>query len=107
MKSTLMSIIAGGVLVAACIAVPTESAVAKTGDSDVTPDASLSWSTCADAAGVQCAAVRVPVDWGQPGGDQLDLRVGRIPATDPKARIGSLLLLPGGPGEPGVSEGLK
>lgn len=50
MNSKLMSIIASGELVAARIAVPTESAVAKTGGSAVTTAASLPWNTCAPAA---------------------------------------------------------
>ncbi len=66
MISKLMSIIAGGALVAAYIVAPTESAVAKTGGSDVTTAASLPWNTCANAAGVQCATVRVPVDGSHP-----------------------------------------
>ncbi|MGW6454965.1 alpha/beta fold hydrolase [Streptomyces sp. NPDC055078] len=56
------------------------------------------WAPC-DAqslAGVQCSTVRVPVDRADPRGEQIDLRLGRFPATGQSE--GSLLLIPGGPG---------
>ena len=59
----------------------------------------LQWSVCGDR--MQCAQVTVPVDWGTPDGDTLQLAVLRVQATG--TRIGSLLTNPGGPGEGGVA----
>jgi pimeloyl-ACP methyl ester carboxylesterase len=58
------------------------------------------WEPCTDQEDLECATLAVPLDWAEPDGDTIDLRVGRL-ATDGD-RIGSLLFNPGGPGEPGV-----
>ncbi|RJL33204.1 alpha/beta fold hydrolase [Bailinhaonella thermotolerans] len=63
------------------------------------------WETCAGPglpADMRCATVRVPVDWARPGGPAIDLRVARLAATGP--RIGSVLLVPGGPGKSSVQD---
>jgi pimeloyl-ACP methyl ester carboxylesterase len=57
-----------------------------------------SWSPCGDAAGVQCATVRVPLDYDRPQGRTISLHVARSAATDPAHRIGSLFFNFGGPG---------
>lgn len=54
----------------------------------------LDWSGC--GGGVQCGWLTVPVDWAQPAGETLRLRVGRVKAGGD--RIGSLVFNPGGPG---------
>jgi pimeloyl-ACP methyl ester carboxylesterase len=59
----------------------------------------LSWSNCDD--GMQCATATAPQDWSDPGGESIDLALVRQPATS-SARIGSLLVNPGGPGGSGV-----
>jgi pimeloyl-ACP methyl ester carboxylesterase len=46
--------------------------------------------------------LRVPLDYTDPGGAALSIAVDRLPASDPKARIGSLVINPGGPGASGV-----
>jgi pimeloyl-ACP methyl ester carboxylesterase len=56
---------------------------------------SIEWHECAD---LQCAKVRVPLDWDRPDGRQIELEVIRRPATRPGRRIGSLFINPGGPG---------
>jgi pimeloyl-ACP methyl ester carboxylesterase len=55
----------------------------------------IDWRDCAD---LQCANVRVPLDWDRPGGRQITLAVIRHPASRPEKRIGSLFINPGGPG---------
>jgi hypothetical protein len=40
----------------------------------------------------------LPVDYANPDGAKIALRLGRAPALDPAKRKGVLLLLPGGPG---------
>ena len=44
----------------------------------------------------------MPLDYGDPGGTQIDIAVIRLPAAQPADRIGSLVLNPGGPGGSGV-----
>src|SRR4029450_8011830 len=61
---------------------------------------SVSWSPCRD--GFQCATVRVPLDYDQPGGAKIGLSVIPLPAGAPKQRIGSIFVNPGGPGGSGV-----
>ncbi|MEU0688125.1 alpha/beta hydrolase [Streptomyces uncialis] len=92
--------VAGGVamvLVAGLAAVPAVHA---------SPSAAgaLRWAPCGDPAkpGAECATLTVPVDWARPDGPRLDLAVARRQATDPGARVGSMVFGPGGPGDSGV-----
>ena len=73
------------------------------------PRPTLAWSQCADDnpdlavdPAVQCATLRLPVDWARPHGAAFDLAVARRPARDPAARVGALVFGPGGPGDSGV-----
>ncbi|MEV8535819.1 alpha/beta fold hydrolase [Streptomyces sp. NPDC051211] len=50
----------------------------------------------------ECAVVKVPLDYSRPDGKTIDIAVNRLPASDKKQRIGSLLTNPGGPGSPGL-----
>lgn len=60
----------------------------------------MRWTPCAVATNGECATLTVPLDWSEPSGRTTDLALGRIPATG--ARIGSLLVNPGGPGGSGL-----
>lgn len=62
----------------------------------------LLWRPCAEDVTAQCATLRLPVDWSRPHGPAFDLAVSRRPATDASKRVGSLLVVPGGPGGSGV-----
>ncbi|MFJ1901497.1 alpha/beta fold hydrolase [Streptomyces sp. NPDC088115] len=66
--------------------------------------AALRWAPCDDAAnpGAECATLSVPVDWDRPDGPELGLAVARRKATEPGARVGSMVFGPGGPGDSGV-----
>jgi pimeloyl-ACP methyl ester carboxylesterase len=55
---------------------------------------------CRGAPGFTCATLRVPRDGGAPGGDQLHLRVAVEDVR--RAPRGVLVVLSGGPGQPGV-----
>ena len=57
------------------------------------------WSDC--GRGFQCATVTVPLDYAT-GTGRMMLSLVRLPAKDRDARIGSLLVNPGGPGASGV-----
>ncbi|MBL1074404.1 alpha/beta fold hydrolase [Nocardia sp. 2] len=67
----------------------------------------VKWGSCAEFAdgalpsGAQCTRVTVPVDYSKPDGDTAHIAISRIKATGD--RIGSLLVNPGGPGQPGLS----
>ncbi|MGW9432248.1 alpha/beta hydrolase [Streptomyces decoyicus] len=60
---------------------------------DVTPKA---------VPGAECGWVKVPVDYADPDGRTVELRVSRVRAKDPSRRLGSLIFNPGGPGEGGA-----
>lgn len=59
----------------------------------------IAWSDC--GGGFQCGTLQVPLDYKNPQGRKVGLSVLRKQWTGPATRIGSLLLNPGGPGEPG------
>lgn len=58
----------------------------------------LAWSECAEAE--ECATLRVPIDYADPSGGDIELALARYRGSD--ERIGSLVLNPGGPGSSGV-----
>lgn len=62
----------------------------------------LDWEPCPENAAVDCATVTVPIDWARPWKGTLEMAVARKLATDPAAREGTLVYLPGGPGDSGV-----
>ncbi|MFJ6139122.1 alpha/beta hydrolase [Kitasatospora sp. NPDC092286] len=70
----------------------------------------LNWAPCADdpatkkvdESAVQCATLKVPLDYAHPAGDAIDVALSRIPSARPDQRVGSLLVNPGGPGGSGV-----
>jgi pimeloyl-ACP methyl ester carboxylesterase len=61
----------------------------------------IAWKHCGQR--LQCARVRVPLDWSRPGGRKIELAVARHIASRPGKRIGTLFASPGGPGESGVA----
>ncbi|MGW2250091.1 alpha/beta hydrolase [Kitasatospora sp. NPDC001660] len=71
----------------------------------------LAWAACppdpqtgtTDDSPVQCATLKVPLDYADPATGTLDVAVVRDPAAKPDQRVGSLLLNPGGPGGSGVT----
>lgn len=83
-------------------------AVASTVTAQAAPQASpfsIKWQDCAVAdspPGAECAKVRVPLEWANPAGQTIDVAVVRRKALDPTRRIGTLVYLPGGPGQSGV-----
>ncbi|MCX5384348.1 alpha/beta hydrolase [Streptomyces sp. NBC_00083] len=65
----------------------------------------LVWSSCDDptAPTLQCAMLDVPVDYADPHGRKIKIKVNRLPATAPRSRQqGPILLNPGGPGDSGL-----
>ncbi|HEV2378040.1 MAG TPA: alpha/beta hydrolase [Streptosporangiaceae bacterium] len=65
----------------------------------------LAWHTCtvSGAGPMQCASLRVPLDYSHPDGRKITLALSMVPATAPTAhRQGDLLVNPGGPGGSGL-----
>ncbi|GIH97320.1 alpha/beta fold hydrolase [Planobispora siamensis] len=62
----------------------------------------ITWSPCPEDPAVECGRLAVPVDWAAPGGPTVEIALARRKATDPAARIGAMLINPGGPGGSGV-----
>ncbi|WP_309647432.1 alpha/beta hydrolase [Nocardioides sp.] len=59
----------------------------------------IAWEPCGDN---QCGTLEVPIDYRDAGGETIGLALVKVPATDPDARIGSMVVNPGGPGASGV-----
>ncbi|MEZ5185040.1 MAG: alpha/beta hydrolase [Candidatus Nanopelagicales bacterium] len=60
----------------------------------------IAWESCGES--LECATVRVPLDWDRPGGRKIHLAVIRHLASQPESRIGAIFFNPGGPGSSGV-----
>jgi pimeloyl-ACP methyl ester carboxylesterase len=66
----------------------------------------IAWGSCSDPAlrgllGVQCGYLSVPLDYGNPGGQQIQLAVSRLVHTSGHYQ-GVILTNPGGPGQSGL-----
>ena len=61
------------------------------------------WSPCSNG-GLQCGTLVVPLDYARPSGPTIPIAVARHPAEDPAARLGSLVIDPGGPGVSGIDD---
>ncbi|MFJ7231268.1 alpha/beta hydrolase [Streptomyces tendae] len=84
----------------AATALPTSSAAATT-----TPPSTLQWGPCpegADAPGLECSTLRVPLDYRDPDGRRIELAISRLASEKPAQRRGVLLTNPGGPGGSGL-----
>ncbi|WP_433252496.1 alpha/beta hydrolase [Streptosporangium sp. CA-135522] len=64
--------------------------------------ATITWTACPEDPTAECGTLAVPIDRADPGGSTVEVALARRKATDPAARIGSLLINPGGPGGSGV-----
>ena len=64
---------------------------------DRVPAPVLHWRPCRKTA--QCATARLPLDYRHPDGAKIRIALLRIPAKDPRRRLGTLFVNPGGPGD--------
>ncbi|MDO3701452.1 alpha/beta hydrolase [Micromonospora sp. C28SCA-DRY-2] len=92
--------LAAGVAVALLVTGAPSPAPAATPPPDRAP--AIAWQPCEADATAECGTLSLPVDWDRPDGDRFDLHLARRTATDPTARLGSLVFGPGGPGDSGV-----
>jgi pimeloyl-ACP methyl ester carboxylesterase len=83
---------------------PSPETPATTASATMAPATGIAWTSCGtvDSPTLECAKLAVPLDWGEPTGEQIELAVIRHPASRPDQRIGSIFLNPGGPGDTGV-----
>ncbi|MFE0151489.1 alpha/beta fold hydrolase [Nonomuraea sp. NPDC059007] len=81
----------------------TATATASVPDSaGVGPSSGPAWKPCGPG-GLECAQVKVHVDYSKPGGRKLTLSVARLRSTGPAASKGVVLVNFGGPGLQGVT----
>jgi pimeloyl-ACP methyl ester carboxylesterase len=66
----------------------------------------LKWAACpasVAAAPFQCATAPAPLNYADPNGTRIQLELVKLPAAEPKKRIGSLFINFGGPGGAGTA----
>ncbi|MEV4305351.1 alpha/beta hydrolase [Nonomuraea sp. NPDC049624] len=89
-----LALLSASALAATLLAAPAHAAVTR-------------WSSCQPGEGVdprqECATIEVPMDYSAPGGPSVTLAVSRIETARPDLRRGVLLIIPGGPGSPGLN----
>jgi pimeloyl-ACP methyl ester carboxylesterase len=69
----------------------------------------LEWGACPASspeekealADYECSVAEVPLSYRDPDGQRIELALARLPATNPRRRLGSLFWNPGGPGGSG------
>jgi pimeloyl-ACP methyl ester carboxylesterase len=65
--------------------------------------APIPWAACDPPyETLQCARIRVPLDWDRPKGRTISLALIRNLASKPDERIGTAFINPGGPGDTGL-----
>lgn len=94
---TSLTVLSIAVLISACSSdsttdTPTPEAASAT----------LVWSACEGSETLQCASLKVPVDYTQPDADSLEIALARLPASGAQSE-GSIVFNPGGPGGSGLA----
>ncbi len=80
----------------------TSTTLGTTSSTTQPPVTPISWSPC--NGDLQCGTLLVPLDYADPTGPMISIAVARHLAEDPAARIGSLVIDPGGPGVSGIDD---
>ncbi|WP_327743382.1 alpha/beta hydrolase [Streptomyces europaeiscabiei] len=110
------ALVAAGLIVSLCL--PTAQASAAEPDRSPAPaldryyDQRPTWHRCGTkehySPALQCATVKVPLDYTRPAGPTLRMEISRLRTSVPGKRRGVLLANPGGPGSGGLDpSGLK
>ncbi|CAM5331829.1 Alpha/beta hydrolase OS=Streptomyces alboniger OX=132473 GN=CP975_19400 PE=3 SV=1 [Streptomyces alboniger] len=86
------------------VATTAASRPAKPDTKDAIPVPTIDWKSCGkpELRDFQCGSTKVPTDYDRPRGATTTIALTRLPASDPRKRIGSLFTNPGGPGGSGV-----
>ncbi|MFC0627877.1 alpha/beta fold hydrolase [Kribbella deserti] len=106
MRNRLGALTALTVVLVSCVS-PTATPTPSPAPSTTAPQPAVSGpklenpQPCAETPGFTCTTLRVPIDHRRPNGRRLELSVAAADNAD--APRGVLLLLAGGPGQPGVS----
>ena len=101
-------LLAAAALAGACLVALSAGDAGAAGAPDRTPRANgvgapIPWGECnPPGEDLQCARIRVPLDWDRPNGRTIALAVIRHLASKPEQRIGTLFINPGGPGDTGI-----
>ncbi|MGW2641779.1 alpha/beta hydrolase [Streptomyces sp. NPDC001348] len=103
----LVSACSSGTATSATSAAPAEAALAalpRATPAALTPyyTQKLTWRSCG-APGFQCATMKAPLDYADPGAGDIRLAVARKKATGNGKPLGSLMVNPGGPGGSAVA----
>ncbi|MFG2130951.1 alpha/beta hydrolase [Streptomyces sp. NPDC048751] len=90
------------VLAGTLTAGPADASVSQTAGISSVPQ--VTWKKCGtdDYPTLQCASVKVPLDYAKPRGKQITLALSRVPHTA-RTYQGPLLVNPGGPGGSGLT----
>src|SRR3954468_21529363 len=80
---------------------------AATGALALAPSASaaLTFKSCGltdQAVRTQCATADLPMDYDNPSGPKVHIKIGRVPVADPHNRLGVMFFNFGGPGRTAV-----
>ncbi|WP_309248715.1 alpha/beta hydrolase [Streptomyces sp. MNP-20] len=63
----------------------------------------LTWKACGpELPDLQCATLKVPLDYARPDGQRIDVAISRLQTSVPGKRRGIMAFNPGGPGGPGL-----
>lgn len=105
MRKFVAGVASVALLAGVAVAAPSTARSAPTGV--VNGPSTIAWGTCSDpdltAAGAQCAALKVPLDYSEPAGRTITLALSRVAHTSPDADYqGVMLVNPGGPGGSGL-----
>lgn len=94
--ATLIVLVA--LLVSACTR--GSNPIAQASPSTLPTSGAIAWTNC--GSGFQCGSISAPLDYSGQTAGTVTIAITRKPATDPARRIGSLLINPGGPGDPAI-----
>jgi len=75
-------------------------AACSSDDNEPALQATIEWAACEDEAQLDCATLKVPMDYKRPEGVMIDIALVRSAATGDN-KLGSLFFNPGGPGGSG------
>jgi pimeloyl-ACP methyl ester carboxylesterase len=64
-------------------------------------ETAVDWRPCEENTAVECATITVPIDYAHPATGTIDVAIARTKATGRKQ--GTLVYMPGGPGDSGVN----
>jgi pimeloyl-ACP methyl ester carboxylesterase len=108
-RAAVAVVLAAMLLLAACSDGSSHSVGASPAGSapsaSIATSGKLDWQPC--GTGTRCAKLDVPLDYNDPSGRTITLALEQHPAHKPEARVGSLLVNPGGPGAPGLAFAAK